>query len=370
MLAHELRNPLAPIRHGVQMLALSPGDPDVAAKARDVIDRQSAQMTRLVDELLDASRIARGKVTLRRERLDLAALARAVAEDHRAGLEAAGLTVAVEAAAAPPVWVDGDAARVTQILGNLLHNAQKFTDAGGRVTVRVRREGGVAALSVEDTGIGIDPAALPRLFEEFSQVDATIERSKGGLGLGLAVVRGLAGLHGGAVEAASAGPGKGAAFTVRLPLAGDEAAGEAAPVPQQAAHRVPGQARRRVLVVEDGEDAAESLRTLLGLRGFDVAVARSGPEGVEAAGRLRPDAVVCDLGLPGMSGFEVARALRADPATASTLLICLSGYAQEEDRRKAREAGFDAHLAKGGDAGELFRALDAGRADADAGGTP
>ncbi len=341
LLGHELRNPLAPIRNAVTLLSMRPGDQAVVAQARAMIDRQATQMTRLVDELLDASRIARGKVQLRRERLDLAALVRAVADDHRAEVEASGLTLAVEVPGAP-LFVHGDGARLAQVVGNLLHNASKFTDPGGRVTVRLAAEGGQADLRVEDTGVGIAPEALPKLFEVFSQVDATLARSKGGLGLGLSVVKGLVELHGGRVRAASDGPGLGAAFTAWVPLDHGPEPSPVAPVP---ATPLPA-GRRKVLIVEDGRDAAESLRLLLALQGFEVVVAHSGPEGVEVARRFLPEAVVCDLGLPGMSGYEVARALRADPATASATLICASGYGQEEDRRQAREAGFDEALVK------------------------
>ncbi len=359
LLGHELRNPLAPIRTAVQLLALKGDDPAVVAQARDMIGRQAGQMTRLVDELLDAGRIARGKVQLRRERLDLAALVRAAVGDQRAGLEAAGLVVAVETPAGP-VWVQGDAVRLTQVVGNLLDNAQKSTDPGGRVAVRLAAEESWALLSVEDTGIGIAAEALPGLFEAFSQVNAAPERSQGGLGLGLSVVKGLVELHGGRVEAASAGLGRGSRFTARLPLdtASPErqrpeapvadAPGSPAPVarpPVQQDTQWSG-SPRKVLVIEDNHDAAESLQMLLSAYGHEVSVAHAGPAGIEQARTFAPDAVICDLGLPGMNGYEVARALRAEPATAAALLVCVSGYGQEHDRRKAREAGFDEALVK------------------------
>lgn len=352
LLGHELRNPLAPLRNAVALLTMRPNDPVVVTQARDMIGRQTAQMTRLVDELLDASRIARGKVQLQRESLNLAALARAAAEDHRAELEAARLTLTIETPTAP-LWVLGDAARLTQVIENLLHNAGKFTNPGGAVTLRVNEKDGQAVLGVEDTGIGFAPEALPHLFEAFSQVDATLERSKGGLGLGLSVVRGLIDLHGGRVSAASAGPGRGAVFTVRLPLT---EAGETPP-PRGEEARSPVESRRRVLIIEDSPDGAESMRLLLTLRGFEVAVAHTGPHGVEQARLFLPHAVVCDLGLPGMSGFEVAKALRAEPSTASTLLICISGYGQEQDRRQASEAGFNHFLVKPAEIAEVQRLL-------------
>ncbi|HVL15219.1 MAG TPA: PAS domain-containing protein [Gemmata sp.] len=351
LLGHELRNPLAPIRNAVQILELRGEDPAVLARARAVIDRQVSQLTRLVDELLDASRIARGKVRLSLTRLDLGLLVRTVVGDHAPGLESAGLRVETSTSD-QPVWVRADEARVAQAVTNLLNNAAKFTPAGGRVSVRVAESAGEAVVSVADTGVGIPPDALPTLFQPFRQVDADPARTKGGLGLGLAVVRGLVELHGGRATAASEGLGRGSTFVIRLPLdATPGGAADAAPAPP-ARKDV---AAKRVLIVEDREDTAESLRELLELKGFAVTVAFAGPEGVARAREFAPDAVVCDLGLPGMSGYDVARALRADPATAGVILVAVSGYAQEEDRRRAREAGFDSLLAKPADTEELIR---------------
>jgi CheY-like chemotaxis protein len=283
-------------------------------------------------------------------------LTRSTAEDHRSELEGAGLMLRVETPAGP-LWVNGDPTRLTQVIGNLLHNAQKFTDPGGRVALRLVEEDGWAALTVEDTGIGIAPKLLPRLFEAFRQADATPERSKGGLGLGLTVVKGLVELHGGRVRAHSEGIGRGALFTFLLPLLKSE--GPRGPVPSSSSAdlSVRETGRIKVLIVEDGLDTAESLRLLLSLHGFEVEVAHSGSEGVERAGKFAPGAVVCDLGLPGMSGFEVAKRLRANPVTAGALLICVSGYGQPEDRRKAREAGFDEFLLKPANTDTLVRLL-------------
>jgi PAS domain S-box-containing protein len=357
LLGHELRNPLAPLRTAVQLLEKKGDDPAVVAHMREIIDRQVGQMTRLVDQLLDASRIARAKVQVRREPLDLAALVRTAAGDHRAELEAAGLLV-MEVAAGP-VWVRGDAARLTQVVGNLLHNAQKFTDPGGRVTVGLAVEGEWAALSVEDTGIGIEPEALPKLFEAFSQVDAAPERTQGGLGLGLALVKGLVELHGGRVQAASEGPGRGSRFTVWLPLDMGPAAPPRPGPPAAAASGSPPAAGqpRKVLIVEDNRDAAESLHMLLAAHGHEVAVAHTGPQGVEGARQFGPEVVLCDLGLPGMSGFDVAKVLRAEPVTAAALLISVSGYGQEQDCQRARDAGFDEALVKPVEPQVLLRLL-------------
>jgi signal transduction histidine kinase/CheY-like chemotaxis protein len=339
MLSHELRNPLAPIRNAVAVLRLRGADAATVNWAREVVERQSAHLARLVDDLLDASRITRRKVRLRPERLDLSALVRATCEDHRGGLDAAGLALEVEAPPGP-VWVEGDRTRLAQVLGNLLGNAAKFTDRGGRVTVRLTAADGRAEVAVRDTGVGLEPAMLPRLFEAFAQADRSLDRSKGGLGLGLALVKGLVELHGGEVRAASEGPGRGATFTFRLPLAGEGPAKAAAPAAADA------HARRRVLIVEDNRDAADSLRMLLELAGHEVAVAYTGAEGLRAAQARRPDVVLCDLGLPGLSGFEVARALRQGADTAGVRLIAVSGYGRDEDQRRAREAGFDEVLVK------------------------
>lgn len=343
MLAHELRNPLGPVRNAVAVLRkFGPVGPEVT-QARDMIDRQVGHMARLVDDLLDATRIAQGKVFLRPERCDLAAVARQTAEDFRSVLEGSGVRLLVEAPPAP-VWVDGDCTRLAQIVGNLLHNAHKFTNPGGSVTVRLAEDPERhAVLSVRDTGIGIDPAILPRVFDVFSQADETLERVRGGLGLGLALVKGLAELHHGTVEASSAGPGRGSEFVVRLPLA------EGPPVvtPANAPPADDTQRPYRVLVIEDNVDAAESLRMLLALVGHEVRTAATGPAGVAAAQAFGPDVILCDIGLPGgMSGYDVARAVRQDPATAGAVIVALTGYGRDEDQAKARAAGFDVHLTK------------------------
>jgi PAS domain S-box-containing protein len=338
MLAHELRNPLGPIRTAVEILEMTGAPNEVSATARSMIARQATHLARLVDDLLDVSRLSRDKVLLRTRRLDLAALLRGVAEDYRPALRAAGLRFEVELPDAP-VWVEGDPTRLAQIAGNLLHNAGKFTEAGGRVVLRLESSGGEAVLGVADSGVGVERETLGRLFEPFVQADRSLDRSRGGLGLGLALVSGLTALHGGRVDAASDGPGRGSTFTVRLPLAAQGAVEAEEPPARRPA------ARRRVLVIEDNFDAAQSLRMLLELWGHEVTVAHSGPAGVEESARLRPDVVLCDVGLPGgMDGHDVARALRASPPC--PVLIALTGYGQEQDRRRALDAGFDRHLTK------------------------
>jgi signal transduction histidine kinase len=341
MLAHELRNPLAPIRNGLEILRLAGNNAQVREEARSLVERQVNHLSRLVEDLLDVSRITHGKMRLQRQRLDLARLARTTAEDRRPTLEQAGLRLTLELPEVP-VWVMGDETRLAQVLNNLLDNAAKFTDRGGEVMVRLRREPGPqAVLSVRDTGVGWQPALLERLFEPFAQEDRTLGRAGGGLGLGLALVKGLIELHGGRVNAVSEGPGKGAEFLVRLPAAPEPAA-----LSQMPAGSRPTGEQLRILVVEDHCDAAETLRLLLELLGHQVKVAHSGPEGVRAAGQWRPDVVLCDIGLPGLDGYGVARALRQDQATAKARLVAVTGYGQEEDRRRAFEAGFDHHLTK------------------------
>ncbi len=353
MLAHELRNPLAPVRTGLQILKSGGADREAEARAREMMERQVTHMARIVDDLLDVSRISRGKVELRTERVDLARLARHAAEDQQAAFAAAGVRAVVEVPELP-LWAEGDPTRLTQVAGNLLQNAVKFTPRGGTVTVRLTpdRGRGQAVLTVRDTGDGIDPALLPRLFEPFAQADRSLDRSKGGLGLGLSLVKGLVGLHGGEVQARSDGPGRGAVFVVRLPMEGEPAALTAMPQgPRRQGKKL------RVLVVEDNKDAADMLKMLLELDGYDATVAYTGPAGVEAAKANRPDVVLCDIGLPGLDGYGVVRELRKDPATAHARVIAVTGYGGDEDRRKSGEAGFDAHLVKPADPARLQELL-------------
>jgi PAS domain S-box-containing protein len=350
MLAHELRNPLAPIFNGLHLLRL-------AAQAQEreqvgtMVERQVRHLARLIDDLLDVSRLTRGKVRLQQERLDLARVARAAVEDHRPAAAQAGLELAVQTPETP-VWVRGDAHRLLQVVGGLLDNAIKFTDRGGRVEVRLAVEGGQAVLRVTDTGLGMEPEMLARLFEPFSQADRSLHRSRGGLGLGLALARGLVELHGGTIRAHSAGPGRGAEFVVGLPVQPEPPA-LAGPV-QEARH---GGQPLRILIVEDNRDAADSLRLLLEVAGHQVRVAYAGLPGVEVARAWRPDAVICDIGLPGLDGYGVARRLRQHPETARAQLIAVTGYGSEEDRRRARESGFDHFFTKPADPAELQEVL-------------
>jgi PAS domain S-box-containing protein len=355
MLGHELRNPLAPIRTATALLRhIGPSDPALQ-RARDVIDRQVSHMTRLIDDLLDVSRVARGKVTLRKEPFDLTGIVQAVVEDHRPLFEANGVSVSFIAPAAP-VQAFGDSARVAQIVSNLVVNANKFTNRGGSVAVEVRPvEDHEVEIRVRDTGIGMEPAMQQALFEPFAQADRSLARSGGGLGLGLALVKGLTELHGGSVTARSEGPGTGAEFVVSLPIVIRATASDAARAPAASGAVL----QRRILVVEDNVDAAEMLQQLLEADGHLVAVAHSGERGLDAARVQQPHVVICDIGLPGgMNGYDVARALRAAPHQPRPLLIALSGYGQEEDKQRALEAGFDWHLTKPVDPEVLRRRLE------------
>src|SRR6266568_1001936 len=341
VLSHELRNPLAPIRNAARLLDLAEPGGEQATRAKAVITRQVDHLSNLVEDLLDVTRISRGKIQLARSRIELTECVRRAIEDHAPELAAREIALELRVEAAP-LWLDADPTRIAQVLGNLLQNAAKFTDAHGRVTVAIERDDGEhAVVRITDDGVGIEPEILPKLFEPFMQADESLHRSQGGLGLGLALIKGLAELHGGSVQAHSEGLGCGAEFTVRLPLAGPSH--QAAP---EAPARAAPPAARRVLVIEDNPDSAETLCELLSLAGHEVEIAHDGSAGVEKALASRPDIVVCDIGLPGMSGYDVARAMRAEPSLAATLLVALTGYALPEDRRQALQAGFDHHLAK------------------------
>jgi PAS domain S-box-containing protein len=350
MLSHELRNPLAPIRNSIYILNHADPGSEQSRRAKAVVERQAEQLTRLVDDLLDVTRIARGKVELRRDRVDLAQLVRRAAEDHGGLMRERGIELAVEVPR-EPAWADGDAVRLTQIVGNLLQNSAKFTPAGGRVTLALERAREAAEIHVRDDGAGIEPRLLAHVFDPFVQAERTLARTGGGLGLGLALVKGLVEMHGGSVRAASAGPGQGSEFVVRLPLIQDGLAARAGPV------GVPSGGRsRRVLVVDDSRDAAQSLAELVEMFGHAADVAYDGPGALAKARASRPDVILCDIGLPGMDGYELARALRAE-GDAPWQIIAVSGYALPEDLKKAAAAGFDGHVAKPADPAEIERLL-------------
>ncbi len=350
MLSHELRNPLAPIRNSVYILEHADPAGSQARQARAVIERQAEQLTRLVDDLLDVTRIARGKIVLQRGRVDLAELVRRAGEDHAGLMRERGIEMVVDVPR-EPAWVDGDAVRLAQIVGNLLQNSAKFTPRGGRVILALEASGGAAEIRVRDNGAGMQPELLAHVFEPFVQAERTLERACGGLGLGLAMVKGLAELHGGSVRATSAGPDQGSELVARLPLV------EAGPPARAASPLPPAEGRsRRVLVVEDSKDAADSLAQLVRLFGHTVDVARDGPTALAKARANPPDVIFCDIGLPGMSGYDVARALRAESPN-GLKLVAMSGYAQPEDLKRAADAGFDRHLAKPADPDDIRRLL-------------
>ena len=342
VLSHELRNPLAAIRTTLYVLEHgTPGSPAVV-KAREVIDRQVGHVVRMVDDLLDVTRISRNKIELQRRPLDLSQVVRETIQDNRSHLELGGVRLDLRVPNAP-VRVNADGARISQVITNLLSNAIKFSRPGGAVTVSVSANptSAQAILQVSDAGAGIDSVLLEHLFEPFMQGDDTLDRNSGGLGLGLALVKGLVELHGGEVSVCSAGRNQGAEFTVRLPLQA-----ELATAAQSVRVESLPQPGRRVLIVDDDRDVADGLRAALEIHTHQVAVAHNGPEALAAARLFKPDVVFCDIGLPGMNGYEVARAFRADGAFRSTLLVALSGYAQSEDLARATAAGFDQHLAK------------------------
>jgi PAS domain S-box-containing protein len=350
VLSHELRNPLAPIRSSLHVLDHAAPDSERARRARAIIGHQVAHMTRLVGDLLDVGRIRRGKVDLVRGPVDLVAVVERTVEDHRAVFAARGVRF-TSRVSVPSAWVRGDADRLVQVLGNLLHNAAKFTPSAGRVDVELDREAELAVVRVRDTGAGIPEDALAAIFEPFTQGPQGLDRAAGGLGLGLTLAKGLIELHGGDIRAESAGPGRGAEVSFRIPLDATATRVEPAPVSPVRAEGV------RVLVVEDNVDAAESLRDALELDSHEVSVAHDGATAVAAARTTKPEVVLCDIGLPGMDGYEVARAIRADLGATGVTLVALTGYAGAEDRRRALDAGFDRHIAKPPDLEELERIL-------------
>jgi PAS domain S-box-containing protein len=341
-LAHELRNPLAPLRSGLQfMRRVRPGEPGFA-RMQDIMERQVAHLVRLVDDLLDISRISRGKVELRKERIDAVAIVRQAIADVRALMEAKNLAIHMRGFDAPMPMV-GDPVRVSQIIVNLLDNAIKYSDGGGTIRLAAQRNGMEICIAISDTGAGISPDMLPMIFDLFTQGEGTPKQGRAGLGIGLALVRKLVEMHGGSVEAQSDGLGHGARFLVRFPLA--EGVSQAAGV--DAADLQPiGVGGRRALIIDDNRDAADSLAIALSHCGFEVDVAYSGMEGLARAAAFTPDLVLLDLGMPVMDGYQTARALRAQPGGAEIELVALTGWGEEEARRRVKEAGFDGHLIK------------------------
>ncbi len=342
MLGHELRNPLGVISTAVHLLRLrGPADP-FFVEVRQTIERQTEHMSQMMNDLLDVARITRGQIRLKKEPCDLVDIVRRMVEDHRSAMDESGLQF-VASLPDSPLWLLGDYTRLAQIVGNLLYNARKFTDQGGTVSVGlVAAPGPIALLSVQDTGIGIEPEILDRIFEPFTQSDHGIDRSRGGLGLGLALVKGLVELHGGGVRVESAGRGCGSVFTVRLPLIENYTS------PELDLHALekPMSPSRRILIIEDNTEAACTMRMVLELTGHTVKIANTGPQGIEAAKQFRPGVVLCDIGLPGLDGYAVARRLREQSELKSMYLVAISGYGQQADQQRAYDAGFDLHMTK------------------------
>ena len=352
MLGHELRNPLAPVRNGLEILKSATLEPRAREECREMMERQVRHLTRLTDDLLDVSRITRGRIELRKERLDLRELV-------TSGLEAIvperdprlhGVRASLCAEEVPLV---GDPLRLGQVLANLVNNAMQYRTEESAITVSVAIEKHMGVLRVCDQGIGLEAAMLPRIFEPFVQADSSLARSRGGLGIGLALVKSLVEMHGGTVSATSEGPGRGSEFTVQLPLAAGAEKEGALPAEEDARAGSP----RRILVVEDNRDSAESLSMLLTLAGHEVRVAHDGATAIAAARDYRPQVILLDIGLPGMDGFEAARRLRAEPGLDGTLLVAMTGYGQAQDRRRSKAAGFDRHLTKPVEPGVLYGLL-------------
>jgi signal transduction histidine kinase len=342
-LAHELRNPLAPIRTATHVLARLPADAPQAARLREMMERQLEQLVKLIDELLDVSRIATGKVLLQRERVDLRAVLDAALEASRPPVDASGHELHVQCPPGP-AWVVGDPSRLAQVISNLINNAAKYTPQRGRIDVTLEESDRHAVVRVKDNGAGIPHDMLDRVFDMFTQVNRTLDRAQGGLGIGLSLVRRLVDLHGGSVSAESGGLEKGSTFTIRLPTV-ESAPAEDAAGPQRP-DRAPVRRRMRVLVVDDNVDAADALAIQLETGGHETRTAYGGAAALQAADEFDPEVVLCDIGMPSVDGHAVAARLRADRRHAATVLVALTGWGSEEDRRRTRRTGFDFHLVK------------------------
>lgn len=349
VLAHELRNPLAPIRYGLEMIRMEPGLP-VPPDIPEMMDRQMGHLVRLIDDLLDVARISQGKIELRRQPVTLQTILQAALESSRPLIDASRHVLALDVPERP-LWLEADLTRLAQVVSNLLNNAAKYTPEGGHLKLTVREEGGEVVIAVGDSGMGIAEDMLGRIFELFAQVEQETQRARGGLGIGLALARQLVELHGGTLKAQSPGRGLGSTFTVRLPLSRRDA-----PAAPEAA-RTAGVQPMKLLVVDDDVSSAQATGRILTMVGHTVSLAHSGPEAIQTAQEVRPDAIVLDLGLPGMDGYDVCRALRQDPAFQKTILIAHTGWGQESDREKSRAAGFDHHLTKPVDFKELSSLL-------------
>jgi PAS domain S-box-containing protein len=343
LLAHELRNPLAPLRNGLQVIRLAGDDPSAVALAREMMDRQLSHMVRLIDDLLDISRVSQNKMELRRSRVLLKDVISSAVETARPAIEEAGHEFTIRLPP-EPVYLDADLTRLAQVFSNLLNNSAKYTERGGRIWLSAEREGGEVTVYVRDTGLGIPANDLPRIFEMFSQVDRSIERSTGGLGIGLALVKGLVEMHGGTVTATSAGQGKGSTFAVKLPAL-ESAAAPSTGIPSGISPPYAGP-RRRILVVDDNRDSADSMATMLSLMGNEVRTAHDGIEAIEAAKEFRPKAILMDLGMPNLNGYGATQRIREQPWGRDMTIIAMTGWGQEADRTQSNDVGCDGHLVK------------------------
>jgi signal transduction histidine kinase len=353
MLAHELRNPLAPIRNALQLMRMKPSESQLQW-AQEVIDRQLAYLTRLVDDLLDVSRITRGKITLTREPLDVATLINRAVETIEPLLHERKHELTLQIPP-DPLRVDGDSTRLTQALGNVLGNAAKYTECGGRIDLRCTQQGADVEIRIRDNGIGIPADLLPRIFDLFTQLDRRSDHALSGLGIGLALVRRMVEMHGGSIIASSDGAGTGSEFVIRLPLLAEEAVRPEAE--GQAQNGDAPSVPRRILVADDNADALESLATVLRLRGHEVFSAPNGALALETAARHMPEVALLDIGMPLLDGYEVARRIRAEEWGKGVTLVALTGWGQESDRRRSQEAGFDTHLVKPLDLDQLTALL-------------
>jgi CheY-like chemotaxis protein len=341
-LAHELRNPLAPVRYAVHVLHQKSPDIPELRWAREVIERQIQHMARLIEDLLDVNRITRNKLELRLERVELDSVISAAVEASRPLIERDGHQLSVELSHEPLI-LNADVTRLAQVFSNLLNNATKYSEPGGRITLSTERKDGQVAVTIADTGVGIAPDVLPRIFDMFTQVGRSLEQSEGGLGIGLALAKRLVQLHGGIIEARSEGLGKGSEFTVLLNLAPEGSAAKHIPAVVEPPER---SSARRILVAEDNDDAAEMLEVMMQMMGHEVKVVRDGLEALDAAAEFKPQVMLLDIGMPKLNGYDTARRVRQQQWGKNITLIALTGWGQEKDKQLAHEAGFDIHLVK------------------------
>lgn len=356
-LAHELRNPLAPIRNGLQILRLNPNGPE-AENVREMMDRQVTHLVRLIDDLMDVSRVSQGKYNLKRKDITVQEIFESALEASRPLVDAAHHTLTVDLPA-EPVWLNADLTRMAQIVSNLVNNAAKYTQDGGKIHVTARREDNDIVIQVSDNGLGIPPDMLTKVFDRFTQVNKSLERAQGGLGIGLALVTELVKMHDGSVSAHSEGLGLGSTFTVRVPTAmpASEDAVQGSKTPDRKEKPIP----LEILVVDDNLPSAQTIGWMLEMIGHKPTLAHDGPEALEAARKLNPDVILLDIGLPTMDGYAVCRELRKDPTFANTMLVAQTGWGQDKDRKEAFEAGFDHHLLKPVDFNEFSSLLSKAR---------